>query len=199
MNIDFQGFPKMPRLSREMVITEKIDGTNAHIAIFNLSIPVVLPPTKSIYQFANLVMFAGSRTRWIAPEDDNAGFAKWAKSNAEELMGLGEGRHFGEWWGQGIQRNYGLKEKRFSLFNVARWAEDRPGCCHVVPALYRGNFCTMAVETTLNKLKTTGSHAAPGFMRPEGVVVFHTAGNFGFKKTIEKDEVPKSFLKEAAA
>jgi len=29
-------------------------------------------------------------------------------------------------------------------------------------------------------------------MKPEGVVVFHIAGNLGFKKTIEKDEVPKS-------
>lgn len=27
---------------------------------------------------------------------------------------------------------------------------------------------------------------------PEGVVVFHTAGNVGFKKTVEKDEVPKA-------
>ena len=35
------------------------------------------------------------------------------------------------------------------------------------------------------------SVAAPGFMKPEGVVVFHTAGNLGFKKTLEKDEVPK--------
>jgi hypothetical protein len=36
-----------------------------------------------------------------------------------------------------------------------------------------------------------GSKAAPGFMKPEGIVVFHVAGNVGFKKTIEKDEEPK--------
>ena len=29
-------------------------------------------------------------------------------------------------------------------------------------------------------------------MKPEGIVVFHIAGNVGFKKTIEKDEVPKT-------
>jgi len=29
-------------------------------------------------------------------------------------------------------------------------------------------------------------------MKPEGIVVFHVAGNVGFKKTIEKDGLPKS-------
>ena len=29
-------------------------------------------------------------------------------------------------------------------------------------------------------------------MKPEGIVVFHIAGNVGFKKTIETDEVPKT-------
>ena len=33
-----------------------------------------------------------------------------------------------------------------------------------------------------------------GFMRPEGIVVFHVAGNVGFKKTIEKDDMPKSLI-----
>jgi hypothetical protein len=36
-----------------------------------------------------------------------------------------------------------------------------------------------------------GSKAAPGFMKPEGIVAFHVAGNIAFKKTIEKDEEPK--------
>lgn len=31
--IEFKGFPKMARLSRECIITEKIDGTNAQICI----------------------------------------------------------------------------------------------------------------------------------------------------------------------
>ncbi len=32
--------------------------------------------------------------------------------------------YFGEWWGSGVQRGYGLQkgDKRFSLFNVSRWA-----------------------------------------------------------------------------
>lgn len=30
--------------------------------------------------------------------------------------------------------------------------------------------------------------------QPEGVVVFHTAGNVGFKRTLEKDEIPKTLV-----
>jgi hypothetical protein len=79
-----------------------------------------------------------SRSRWITPDDDNFGFAAWVEANRDELLTLGPGRHFGEWWGSGIQRGYGLPkgEKRFSLFNVSRWGESRPACCHVVPVLY---------------------------------------------------------------
>jgi hypothetical protein len=29
-------------------------------------------------------------------------------------------------------------------------------------------------------------------MDPEGIVIFHTAANMAFKKTLKKDEVPKS-------
>lgn len=54
-------------------------------------------------------MMPNSRTRWITPEDDNYGFAKWANENKEELLKLGIGQHFGEWWGSGIQRGYNLQ------------------------------------------------------------------------------------------
>ena len=174
-DIAFLPFAKMARFSREIVITEKIDGTNAQI-----------------YIGENGEFLTGSRNRWITPEDDNFGFAKWARDNRDELMQLGSGRHFGEWWGLGVQRGYGLKERRFSLFNTARWGDDRPACCDVVPVLYRGLFDTSEVETVIDRLRVFGSHAAPGFMRPEGVVIFHTAGNVGFKKTLEKDDMPKS-------
>jgi len=172
---EFVEFPKMPRLSREIVVTEKIDGTNAQIFITDEG-----------------ELFTGSRTRWITPMDDNFGFAAWAAANREELLTLGPGQHFGEWWGAGIQRKYGIGEKRFSLFNTDRWGESRPACCHVVPVLYRGDFTTHAVEDALNDLRVNGSRAAPGFMNPEGVVVFHLAGRVGFKKTLHKDELPKA-------
>jgi hypothetical protein len=194
----FTPFPKMARLQREVIITEKIDGTNAQIYITD-----------------DGRMLTGSRTRWISPEDDNFGFAAWAQDHKDELMQLGPGRHFGEWWGRGIQRNYGLNERKFSLFNVARWclrgmtpmviptADPRtvktqdvlPACCHLVPILRRGINITTMAESALYELFQGGSVAAPKFMRPEGIVVFHVAGNVGFKMTLDNDGVPKSSLK----
>lgn len=201
----FIEFPKMARFSREIVITEKIDGTNASIFIQDLILeedpkdPTIIGTKHAIAGEQSLTMRIGSRTRWITPSDDNFGFAKWCSipENFFELLKLGEGHHFGEWWGSGIQRGYGLLkgEKRFSLFNTSRWqegSENTPKCCHVVPELYRGVFCTDYIDDTLSTLQTEGSKAAPGFMKPEGIVIYHTAGNVGFKKTIEKDETPKS-------
>jgi len=174
--LEFREFQKIARLSREMIVTEKIDGTNGVIAIGQ----------DGEFQ-------VGSKSRFIAPEQDNFGFAKWAYENKEELMKLGAGFHYGEWWGYGIQRGYGLKEKRFSLFNTSRWTDDvvRPTCCHVVPVLYVGMFDTRAIQYQLEVLATSGSIAAPGFMKPEGVIVFHPQSQYFFKKTIEKDELHK--------
>ena len=185
--LDFEPFPKIGRLVRGIVVTEKIDGTNAQIAISDDLVTVR----------------AGSRTRWIAPgkSTDNHGFAAWVEANADQLRQLGPGRHFGEWWGSGINRGYGLTggEKRFSLFNTGRWSNpaDRPSCCGVVPVLYAGPFDERAITTALDNLAQVGSVAAPGFMDPEGVVVFHTATNTLFKRTIKGDDAPKG-LAEAA-
>lgn len=179
---DFQSFGKMARLNRECVITEKLDGTNAQILIHeDGSIEV------------------GSRTRWITPgkTTDNYGFAGWVERNREEIMKLGVGRHFGEWYGNGIQCGYGLSEKRFALFNVHRWEgnPDLPSCCEVVPVLYRGNFDTRLIEDCLGTLRSHGSVAVPGWMKPEGIVIYHTAANQLFKVTLENDESPKSLVK----
>ena len=172
---EFVEFPKIARLNRECFVTEKIDGTNACVQVCE-----------------DGAVFAGSRSRWITPGDDNFGFLRWVREHEDELReGLGVGRHHGEWWGQGIQRKYGLSEKRFSLFNVGKWGESRPACCHVVPTLYCGIFSSLAVRDCLADLALNGSAAAPGFMKPEGVIVFHVAANFYFKATIEKDEEPK--------
>lgn len=202
---EFLEFPKIARLSRPCVITEKIDGTNAQVYIATRA-----ELSEELQALARVVeiegqaayLLAGSRTRYITPQADNFGFAAWAYEHAEELKSLGYGRHYGEWWGSGIQRGYGLPkgERRFSLFNVARWhadrdrekcPQDRPTCCHVVPILYRGPFNTDAALATLSALAETGSYAAPGFMRPEGIVIWHEAARILFKKTLEKDEEPK--------
>lgn len=170
---EFIEFGKIPRLARECVITEKIDGTNASVVITEYG-----------------DMFFGSRSKWITPIDDNYGFAKWADGNRSELIKLGPGKHYGEWWGQGIQRNYSIKEKRFSLFNVSKWSDDtvRPACCSVVPIITRAMFDAPGLtHRILKQLDKEGSFAAPGFMKPEGIIIFHVAANLLFKKTIEKD------------
>lgn len=175
--MEFKSFAKIARLSRDIIVTEKIDGTNA-----------------SVYIGENGEFLTGSRTQWITPDKDNYGFSRWAHENKNELMKLGTGHHFGEWWGQGIQRKYDMKEKVFSLFNVSKWSDDaiRPACCRVVPVLYIGMFDTMMIDRILATMKEQGSRANPGFMKPEGVVIYHPQGNIFFKKTIDKDEQPKS-------
>jgi hypothetical protein len=223
MSIEFQPWPKIARLNREIVITEKIDGTNAAVVIeqFDASSrdwsfapdadngPLV---HASVDGKAGIVtrVFAQSRTRFITPEDDNHGFAKWVQDNANELVHiLGVGTHFGEWWGSGIQRGYGLPkgEKRFSLFNVGRWGtlataldpqhtrptnfESIPGL-HLVPELYRGRFSEYEIQMQLAALERNGSEAAPGFMNPEGIIVWHEAARTSFKVTIKNDDEPKA-------
>lgn len=191
---EFHGFKKISRLTREIIITEKIDGTNGLIYI---------DETNNI--------FAGSKSRWLwgnmqdEIHNDNYGFAYWVKVNKEDLLKLGCGYHYGEWMGKGIQRNYGLAEKRFYLFNTGRWME-MPGnnpvsldetrkfcplCCRVVPILYKGIFNTSIIQSVLDELKISGSRAVNGFMNPEGIIIYHTAGNLYFKKTIINDEKGK--------
>lgn len=173
MNIpEFKEFPKIARLNRECIITEKIDGTNAC---------VVVTEDGQVY--------GQSRNRILITDGDAFGFSLWVERNKDRLREtLGPGYHFGEWWGPGIQRGYATSKKRLSLFNVERWA-DLPASddLRTVPVLYRGPFTTDAVVAAVERLRAEGSLASPGFMRPEGVVVFHLAANVGFKVTLEKD------------
>jgi len=205
----FQKFDKIPRLSRDIIISEKIDGTNAQIFIISRSDLALYGAEENDPDFAkersfvsnyclfekdDVYVFAGSRKRWLdcSSKGDNFGFAKWVKENAEELLKLGEGKHFGEWYGQGIQSNYGLDEKRFALFNVGKWNDEtKPDCCEVVPVLYEGMFDTTMIETVLYCLERDGSKAVSGFMKPEGIIIYHQASGKLFKKTIKNDEKPK--------
>lgn len=184
--IDFVGFPKVPRLSRDMVLTEKLDGANVQIYISEEG--TISHTIGKSYPF-----LCGNRHRWITPENDQHGFAKWAYEHEEELLRLGPGHHFGEWWGQGINRGYGLKEKRFSLFNTSRWTDnpDLPVCCSVVPVLFTGTFDSRTIQFVLEDLTVFGSKAVPDYMNPEGIMIYHTAANRYFKKTIKDDEKPK--------
>jgi hypothetical protein len=217
----FTEFPKMQRLRREVVITEKIDGTNAAITIS--PVPDVESPvffggrnldTGELYNLrwgywdgedrptSAWAIFAQSRTRAITVKDDNYGFAAWVYKNASSLVAtLGKGTHYGEWWGQGIQRKYGMSEKRFSLFQSERWKHidgtQVPGL-HVVPQLASGILSDDLVDSTLDGLRLLGSVAAPGYMDPEGIVIYHTKARENFKVTLKNDEVSKGEAAQTA-
>lgn len=199
---EFKSFSHIKRFSRECIITEKVDGTNAQIFI--------TPIHKSHYDNAVLDYFygedgstwgiyAGSRTRWVSPQSDNYGFAQWVKDNINTLKLLGPGRHYGEWYGRGINRNYGLKDRGLALFNVSFWEKLHPvsktrlavigvGC---VPVLIRGILSSHIIEWALGQLKDLGSFAVPGFYKPEGIVIYHEPSGTLFKKTLEHDDRPK--------
>jgi hypothetical protein len=173
----FDSFQKITRANKSYgcVITEKLDGTNAQILIED-----------------GVIVGVGSRSRWISPEkgSDNYGFAGWVERNYDDLLKLGEGTHFGEWYGHGIQRGYGLTEKRFALFNVSRWAitEDRPECCSVVPTLYEGEFSRDVVREVMNDLQMGGSRASPGFSRPEGIIIYLPGPRILLKETFDSPQ-----------
>jgi len=214
-SIEFTAWPKTPRLFRDMIVTEKIDGTNAGIHIVKLGdddeeCPEGAAEVKDETQPFDTyyAVMAQSRKRLLAPGKltDNFGFAAWVHEHAAALVvNLGPGLHYGEWWGNGIQRGYGLSEgdKRFSLFNVHKYramglnerheTDTRPVVpgLGVVPLLDQHTFSTERVEEIKQRLIETGSQAAPGFMRPEGVIVYHTAAKATFKSLIENDDSPK--------
>lgn len=174
----YPAFKPIPRLLRDVVVTEKIDGTNALVSID-----------------AEGNIRAGSRSTWITPEKDNFGFARWVEENKETLALLGEGNHYGEWWGAGVQRRYGLDHKRFSLFNTHRWTVEEGStvciqapCCHVVPVLSIRTLDTNWLRDILEDLSNRGSRAAPGFMKPEGIVAYHTKSDQYFKVTLDKND-----------
>lgn len=173
---EFVAWPKISRFGAEkMVITEKIDGTNACVIIEQT-------------EFGSFEMHAQSRNRMITCADDNAGFARWCNDNFHTLVpDLGPGRHYGEWWGQGIQRNYGLDHKRFSLFAAHRFKDAAPYFktpnLRVVPVLHTGPLDTRIIEEVEGDLHHGGSEAAPGWAKPEGVVVYLVNGGASYKIT----------------
>lgn len=185
----FEAWPKIPRLRNEIVvITEKLDGTNAQVLI-----------TKDGQ------MVCGSRNRylgepeqkpgWPAPRlTDNYGFREWAEAHSEELLKLGPGRHFGEWFGYGIgPRGYGLPEKRWALFNTFRPKESLPACVENVTILYQGPGLelTRIVAELMEDLKVNGSKHVPGYMKPEGIVVYSSLTKTRYKVLCENDDGPK--------
>ena len=85
MSLTFEKYPKIPRRKNiYMLVTEKLDGTNAQI---NIDPDPAVP------------LLVGSRNRVITPnaegkrQSDNFGFAQWVSENDGLLRRLGPGRH----------------------------------------------------------------------------------------------------------
>jgi hypothetical protein len=170
-----------------MVITEKIDGTNAQIYI-----------NEECTEFQ-----CGSRNRWISEGDDNYGFAKWCSENRDAVLSLGKGQHFGEWYGSGIQRGYGLTEKRFALFNTLRWGtpeqQERLAKTKIelVPILYQGPFSVEAIEDCMKDLKENGSRVNETWFSAEGIVIYLPGPRSIFKYTFDnKHKWESEYAKE---
>jgi hypothetical protein len=163
--MQFKSYDKIEQIGKlHMFITQKLHGTNAQIYI---------------EQMVNLqdepIMFvaAGSRSRWLTPEDDNYGFAKFVHDNRDEIAAkLGPGRHFGEWCGPGINAGEGLSEKKLFLFNWHKFKDkELPDKIETVPVLYSGKFSFDAINETMEHLKVHGSRIVKGYMKPEGIVI----------------------------
>lgn len=173
--MNFEKFPKIENINRlQITITQKIDGTNAHIIVSE-----------------DGVVQAASRNRFIYPHDDNYGFAAYVEENKEEIFEkLGPGRHDGEWAGPGINSSEGLKERHFILFDFWKHPPEKPlpPRMKVVPVLYNGPLKAGVLDDTMEDLKVNGSKLVRGFMRPEGMVI--TIAGTRFKKVF-RDETAK--------
>lgn len=118
----------------------------------------------------------------VAPAQalDNAGFARWVRDNEAKICELlGEGRHYGEWAGPGINGNrHQFDVRHFFLFGGAPCYELRERGTHLeiggaivrpVPLLYEGPLDTRVIEGGMSNLLVEGSQVGSG--PPEGIVV----------------------------
>lgn len=212
------------RLFRDITITEKLDGTNACV-IFERVSTMEIPVDGNLKNCINITtvgdeqyaVYAQSRNRLITPASDNAGFAKWVEKNHEQLFYvLGEGRHYGEWWGQGIGRKYDMDRKVFSVFNTAGWHKEEVNgfeertsrairAAHVrnvgvdincVPILGVHTFDESLIRGIAKDLHLFGSTATAEytgdkFPNPEGICIYHKGADTVFKYTLDNNDKHK--------
>lgn len=198
---EFRKWGSTPRWHKGLTITEKIDGTNACIVIYDGQVK------------------AQSRNRMITPDNDNAGFAKWVYENAGALTDtLGYGYHYGEWYGEGIQKNpLGIEGKRFALFHATKYTEangyelNKVDGLETVPLLFHGQANLWTVSNILQELqiygtkvvgaKTTAVESAIPGLQPtvayhkaaeaEGIIVWHKETQQKYKILLKNDAFHK--------
>lgn len=159
---EFKSFDSVLHIGKLwMRITQKIHGSNAQIYIY----PDEITGEKMIK--------AGSRNRWLTPEDDNYGFAKFVYENKDAFLNLGFGRHYGEWAGPGINSGEGLSEKTLFLFSEPDRYHKHELPIHTtfVPEIYKGPADLSKIDECMSRLLERGSYVVAGFDKPEGVVI----------------------------
>ena len=156
--MEFKSFSKIERFENVKIsITQKLDGSNASVYIYKT-------------EDGTLDIKCGKRTDWITPEQDNFGFAKFVQDNKEAFLKLGEGWHYAEWCGPGINSGEGLKERTLVLFDYWRYKDIQlPPNTMIVPVLYEGPNDGFKIIAVINDLKQNGSKLVPGFRNVEGV------------------------------
>jgi hypothetical protein len=119
-----------------------------------------------------------SRKRIIQPgaDRDNFGFAGWVMERELEIAEkLGEGYHYGEWYGVGIQKNpHRLDNRSFALFNSNRWRDgrqERPDGVDCVPVLFEGEWTPTIIDETMEQLV---DRAISAQYKAEGIVVWYS-------------------------
>ncbi|KAB8035887.1 hypothetical protein GCL60_16790 [Silvanigrella paludirubra] len=174
---DFKKFNKINALYKaKMTITQKLHGTNALIYIYFDGMT------------GNLDLICGSRTRWITPQDDNYGFAKFIHENKEEFIDkLGEGYHYGEWVGFGINSGEGLDNRNLILFDWQKFHnKPLPERTNTIPVLYHGEINFNIINEKMEYLKNNGSELVKGFMNVEGIVI--DINGVKYKKVFNPEE-----------
>lgn len=144
-----------------MCITEKMDGTNGCVIVEN----------------GEVIGFQ-SRKKLITSDSDNMGFAGWGEKHKEELATLGDGYHYGEWCGPGIQKNrHQLSSKEFYLFNVT--LETSCTIVKKVPVLYQEVYTDGIIEKVMLQLLKERDY------NPEGVMSYFLQTGTYLKATYE--------------
>jgi len=173
--MDYKPFSKIERFENVKIsISQKLHGSNASIYIYKT-------------EDGTLDLKCGKRTDWITPEQDNFGFAKFVYDNKEAFLKLGEGYHFGEYCGPGINSGEGLKERTLVLFDYWRYQDIMlPPNTMIVPVLYEGPNDGMKIVMIIKDLKENGSKLVKGFMNVEGVVI--SMGGHRYKILFKPEE-----------
>lgn len=158
---EFKKWQKTKRFTDTiMTVTQKLDGTNSQI-FFKKS-------------GKKLIVRAGSRNKWLDTNKkrDNFGFGAFVQENKDVLFEiLGEGRHFGEWCGKGIQTGEGLDTRRLYMFDsMLDIPNEHRDIISTVPLVYKGEFSQAYLIRILQTLKDKGSFLN-GFKDPEGIII----------------------------